>query len=88
MTKELSNGAVCFFSVKEGVGDEVDESLIDESGKALPRKFYYYQEEEFSAVLENNTNDVSAYRFEIIQTGKLVKSPKTTWLMFFVRVMK
>ena len=72
ITKFMRNSAVGFISLKQGDGERLEEDK---------RFFAYYSEEEFREVLQENG-------FEFIQTTVHPMSEKTTWLCFFVRVLK
>lgn len=71
-----SNG-IGFICVKKGEGDMV----FDEDDNYGPRYFSYYQDDEFTQILEESG-------FPILEKYEIPVSTKTTWLNFFVRVEK
>lgn len=72
ITKFMRENAVGFISLKQGEGERMEDDK---------RFFAYYSEEEFKKVLQRND-------FEVIQTTAHPMSEKTTWLCFFMRVLK
>lgn len=73
ISKTVKANGMGFISLKAGVGEEQE--------KDTKRWFSYYQEGEFDEILTRN-------KFEIVEKKSRVQSPKTTWLIFFVKNLK
>lgn len=72
ITKFMRDGAVGFISLKQGGGERLEDDK---------RFFVYYSEGEFRQILQRNS-------FEVVQITVRPVNGKTTWLCFFVRVLK
>lgn len=77
----MRGGGIGFISLKRGEGEKLEERLADSNSRNDKRFFAYYSEKEFSNVLLKNG-------FEVVRAQVRKMSEKTTWLCFFVRVVK
>lgn len=80
IVKIVKNNGIGFISVKQGDGESIVDDTLD-NGTNLKRFFAYYQLEEFANVLKRNA-------FKILNSEIRKVSEKTTWLIYFVRVIK
>lgn len=72
----VKNGGVGFIVIKAGKGEEIEKP--EEGGERL---FVYYSQDQFKKVLERNN-------FKVFSSRIWKKSKKTTWLIYFVSVIK
>jgi len=78
--KFVKDGGIGFISVKEGVGEKTETGMTG-YGSDDKRFFAYYSKEEFGDILSKNG-------LEIVKAYSLKINNKTTYLCFFVRVIK
>lgn len=76
----VRNDGIGFISVKQGVGQKIEEDEPEMNEKRT-RLFSYWQQDEFSETLRKNN-------FKIIETKIRPMSERTTWLIYFVKVKK
>ena len=74
------NGLV-FISVKQGKGEPIIEEVYIGSNRNLKLFWAFYHKTEFDKVLKRNN-------LEVIMFNKWTISKRTTWLIYFVKVVK
>jgi hypothetical protein len=76
--KVIKKGGIGFISLKKGEGERFVEG--DHTGKIQYKRFFsFWEEEEFTNVLQNN-------HFEVLESYETDHSNKK-WLVFFVKVV-
>ena len=69
-----------FISIKQGKGERIEQDEPQIPGDHR-RLFAYYSQNEFKKILEDNS-------YQVIETHTKPISERTTWLIYFVKVIK
>lgn len=76
----IKSGGIGFISIKQGKGEKIEQDEPQLPGDRR-RLFAFYSQGEFKKILENNGYQVIESRIKPI-------SERTTWLIYFVKVIK